>query len=145
MTADDAVQFISGFLEGILNEDCSAIEGCVSLSEGAVKDIIEAIHQFSSHTIQGVVNGIQILLKVLQQLPDQISKCAGAAQVGIDLVKFLHNLPDFKTLTHKVFTNMLSHGLEVFRNIGDALEAFNNGDYKTCGKKLGDNITILLQ
>ena len=46
ITPEDGVKFVSGLLEGILQEDCSAIENCVSLSEGAVKDIEEAIHQF---------------------------------------------------------------------------------------------------
>ena len=145
MTPDDALKFVAGLLEGILQEDCSAIENCVSISEGAVNDLIEAIHQFSSHTIQGVINGVQLLFKVLKTLPDQLSQCAGAATIGIDLVRFLKNLPDFATLTHKVISNMLTHGADVFRNIGDAIEAFNNGDYKTAGKKLGENINILLQ
>ena len=79
LTADEAVKFVSGLLSGILQEDCSAIENCVTLSSGAVADILEAINQFSEHTVQGVINGVKILLKVLGDLPQQLQECVGAA------------------------------------------------------------------
>ena len=82
---------------------------------------------------------------MLQELPEQISQCAGAAQVGIDLLKFLHNLPPPKDLVHLVVRNMLTHGVDVFRGIADALDGFSNKDYKTAGKAIGKIVNILVQ
>ena len=83
----DVEEFLGGMIMGLIQkDDLTKIEQCLTDGEGLEKEVQEAITDFMKGDLQDIMAGVELVGKIIQELPTDLGDCQGM-QADIDRIE----------------------------------------------------------
>lgn len=136
----DAEQFVTGFLEGALDTGVDFPLKCLRDVKRLVKEVKTTVADFKGHKY---VAGVREAATIAGELGGDIQDCVGATDeakaAAENLIKLFHEESGWK-IFFTIGKNVLVNGVDIYHDITGAITAYDNGDWNTFGKDIGQGL-----
>lgn len=137
-TPKDVEQIIMGVLDGAVRaEGLENVEGCIKDSEAFFSDALSAVQDFEKKSVSGVTSGIKKLGAALRDAKDAIKQCEGVEADVVALEKMLEVFNNPHTFAFHVGKDLMINGVQIYKEINDAVKQFESANYFEFGEDLG--------
>ena len=143
-TSTDALDTIEGILVGAFAEHGKAAMKCIEDGEESFIEIEEAIKEFAKGGTTNIIQGLFLIGKALEKLPDEMKDCESAEEILGDFEHIIAEFKDPSALVIHVGKEVMWHGKSIYNDITGAVSNFKEGQFKPAGLNIGDIIHILL-
>lgn len=144
---DEVAEFIGGIIAGFGTEiNAPDIMPCISNADELSDSIEKSFAEFSKHTYEGKLEGLISISKALSAIPKIIKKCVPAsAEVGIKIEQIVETWSSPFRFFLNAGKNILFNGVEIFTNIGEAMNAYKEGNLRDFGFNIGQAAFELIE
>jgi len=142
----EILNFVAGFLEGIGSASAfDQVRECIDDSETVVEDLTNGVEDIETKDPAKVKEGIQLLGKAVQIIPDAVQLCK-AGEVDLEsLLKMVETFKNPISFLYHIGKSLVINHVEVFNEVSNAVTACNDKNYKQLGYWIGKAMdTILL-
>jgi len=98
--------------------DLPEIQKCLTDSAGLEKEISEAIADFEKGDVSDIIAGIQIMVGVVQEFPQDLQDCEGMQGDIARIEKWAAIFTDPKELVETLIMNTIKNHSAVFADVG---------------------------
>merc|ERR1712167_424180 len=107
---EDVAELLAGVIEGMIGKnDLPEIQKCLTDSSGLEKEISEAISDFEKGDVGDIIAGIQIMMGVVQEFPQDLQDCQGMSDDIARIEKWASIFTDPKQLVETLITNTIKN------------------------------------
>ena len=143
ITIDQAEQFIGGLIYGLIQkDDLKEIETCLTDADQVEKEVNDAITDFMKGDIADIMAGVELVGKIIQEIPTDLGDCQGM-QADIDRIeKWAQIFNDPTKLVTTLATNVIQHFPAITADITKTSQDISGDDMWDAGIDVAD---ILIQ
>lgn len=139
----EAVEVVEGILVGAFGEIGHEVQQCLKDGEEIFLDVEEAIKDFERGDRDSIIAGLVKIGEALQLLPKEVKDCESIPEVIKDIEKIAEEFMNPEELIIQIGTEILWHGVSIYKDITDCVSQFKRGAYEPAGEDIGDIIKIL--
>ena len=141
----DVENLLAGLVEGLIQkDDLAKIQVCLTDASGLEVELQDAITDFMKGDLQDILAGVEILGKVVQELPADLGDCQ-AMQGDIDRIeKWASVFSDPTTLVRTLLTNIFENFSTISADISKTSTDIAAGDYMNVGEDVADIMVAAL-
>lgn len=140
---EDVAEFIAGIIEGMIgSNDLPEIQKCLTDASGLEKEIAEAIADFEKGDVGDIIAGIQIMVGVVQEFPQDLQNCEGIQGDIARIEKWAAIFEDPQKLVETLITNTIKNHSAVLADVSKIQSDAAANQWMDCGKDIG-NLLIL--
>ena len=145
MTIGDVEQFIAGLIFGLVqDDDLAEIQKCLKDGSGLGDEITEAIQDFEQKSMEGVIEGIEEIGKIIQELPADLGDCKNM-QGDIDRIEaWAQIFKDPKQLAMTVAKNVMKNYKEIMADGTKTYSDWESSQFYDCGDDVAEILTLTL-
>ena len=143
LTGQDVIKITAGMIEGVVHkDDLNVLQNCFQDADSLTGDFQQMVTDFKTGGVSGLSNGIQVMAKILQELPNDLQTCQS---IEDDLTKmgqwaeiFVHPV----ALMKRVSYNLLWHFSEINGDIQLALQDWDANKFYEFGEQVGETLVF---
>ena len=148
MDALSVEEFVSGLLFGFVQkDDLAEIQKCINNVGTLDDEVQEIIADFSKGDITDILKGVEVVGKVISQLPEDLKDCQDIQDDLTRLENYAKIFENPTELAKTVFTNFVAHDKAVLADIADLEAEIKDGSPKAfyqAGDDVADVVVQLL-
>merc|ERR1712167_290021 len=141
----DVAELIAGVIEGMIGKnDLPEIQKCLTDSAGLEKEIAEAIADFEKGDVGDIIAGIQIMVGVVQEFPQDLQDCEGIQGDIARIEKWAKIFTNPQQLVETLIQNTIKNHSAVMADVGKIQSDASSGNWMSCGMDIGDLLVLEL-
>jgi hypothetical protein len=142
---EDVAELLAGIIEGMIgNNDLPEIQKCIADSGNLEKEISEAIADFEKGDVGDIIAGIQIMVGVVQEFPQDLQDCQGIQPDIARIEKWAAIFDDPQKLVETLIKNTIANHSAVMADVGKIQSDAAAAKWLDCGKDIGDLLVLEL-
>jgi hypothetical protein len=134
----EVAKFVEGFIYGVVKEESTNLETCITDVESIAKDVEISVNEFKKENFDGIKAGLLDLGNAVKLIPSSVATCKAIEQDLSGIVKMAEIFANPLSLIYHVGKNLVVNGIDIFKKIASALIAYGEGDYFTFGANVGE-------
>ena len=141
----DVPKFVAGMVMGIIHKnDMSEIEKCFAGSTDLTNAIIQAVKDFSSGGMTGILAGLKDIGVIVMLMPDAFSHCTNISDDLTKLKKWAAIFTHPADLASTIAKNLLFHFSEITKAVSAGVKDFKAQQYFDSGNDFGTALTLAI-
>uniref|UniRef100_A0A7S4T697 Uncharacterized protein n=1 Tax=Ditylum brightwellii TaxID=49249 RepID=A0A7S4T697_9STRA len=130
--------FMDGLLTGALEESDPLIQKCAQDGETVLETITTAVRDIEEETSESVKEGIELMGQAIQEASQDLIECKTALADAEKLEEMALSLKHPLSFVWNAGKNIVVNHVEIQKEIGAAIDAWNEKDYYDAGFNIGE-------
>ena len=145
MNVAEVEQFVAGIVFGLIQkDDLTKIQACLTDAGTLETEIEAAVTDFSKGDLTDILAGIEIVGKVIQELPADLGDCKGMETDIARIEAWAAIFSDPTKLVQTLLTNVVSHFSEIATDSTKIVSDFKAAAYYNSGDDIATVLVLAL-
>ena len=145
LTPEQAIEFVAGMIYGFIEkDDLKELETCIQNADQLADEVSEAIADFEKADLTDIIAGVELVGKVIQELPTDVQNCENVKDDVARLEKYAEIFQDPTKLAETVTVNFFKHAKIISADASDISVETGKGDFYKAGDDVADLVVQVL-
>ena len=141
----DVEQFVAGVVFGLIQkDDLAQIQTCLKDAQGLETEIEEVIGDFSKGDLTDILKGVELVGKVIQELPADLGDCEGMKADVARIEAWAAIFSNPTKLVQTLLTNVVANFPKVSADATSIVSDFKAAKYYNSGDDIADLLVVAL-
>ena len=145
ISLQDAEEFLGGLIYGLIQkDDLKDIETCLQDATTVEQEINDAIADFMKGDIQSIIQGVELVGKLIQELPTDLQDCQAIQGDLTRIENWASIFSDPSKLVETVTTNLIKNFSKITADITKTSTDIAGAQYYNAGEDIADVMVLTL-